>query len=161
MEMKDSGERQQFDDGAMRDTAEGKPDMSLLGPYAWENLPHGTYVRDYMLTHDIQHMQKMFSLLVGTYSYARLCEWLRQGAVKYDRFNWARGMPISRCLASLGRHLLAMQNCADDEDHAAAAMCNVSFIIHYHRAIQDHMLPKHWDDVFEFNRMKEHDEKKD
>ena len=38
--MKDSGERQQFSTGAVRDTAEGKPMLSLISPFAMRRLGH-------------------------------------------------------------------------------------------------------------------------
>lgn len=155
--MKDSGRRQQFGSGgAQRDTDAGKPDFSLLGPYDWPfvHAVYGVFVRDYLITQDIKHMDDMFGALVADFGMERFLEWLRQGAEKYDRFNWARGMPITRCLASLGRHLWARTQGSVDEDHAAAAMCNVSFIRHYHKAALAGLLRRDVIDLFEFNREK-------
>ncbi|MCX7429346.1 MAG: DUF5664 domain-containing protein [Planctomycetia bacterium] len=94
--MEDSGERQQFASGAVRDTAAGKPRPDLISPHA--------------------HMRE------GT--------WLGIGAVKYAERNWEAGIPISRCVASLFRHLVAYMLGQDNEDHMAAIRTNAGFIIH-------------------------------
>lgn len=110
--MHDSGERQEFSTGAVRDTATGKPRIDLISPFANR----------------------------------RLGEWLRLGAVKYAERNWEAGMEISRCVASLHRHLAAYQAGDTDEDHMAACMCNASFIMHYEEMIKRGVLPKELDD---------------
>ncbi|MCL2744431.1 MAG: DUF5664 domain-containing protein [Planctomycetaceae bacterium] len=73
--MQDSGKREEFATGAVRDAAEGKSRVDLISPFAME----------------------------------RLGEWLRQGAEKYASRNWEKGIPISRMVASLYRHLLKFQ----------------------------------------------------
>ncbi len=40
MKMKDSGKRQEFESGAVRDTADGKPRPDLQSPYAQERIGH-------------------------------------------------------------------------------------------------------------------------
>ncbi len=104
----DSGNRQAFDTGAVRDTAGEKPRPDLISPFAIE----------------------------------RLGEWLRLGAVKYDERNWEKGIPISRCVASLCRHLMKYQQGHRDEDHMAAVMCNASFILHYEEMVRLGRLPE-------------------
>ena len=108
--MKDSGKRQEFDGGAVRDTADDKPRFDLISPFALERL--------------------------GT--------WLRLGSLKYEERNWEKGMPVTRCIASTGRHLLKYMMRRTDEDHLAAAFCNLMFLLHY-----DSMSPEFkekWDD---------------
>lgn len=155
MEMKDSGKRQQFEGGAVRDTAEGKPPYSLLPPYVWQYLPHGKWVTHFLLSRDVSYLDLLDIELLDTYGYDRLVRWLELGSKKYARFNWALGMGVSRCLDSLGRHLEALLKRKDDEDHAAAAMCNVSFIIHYLREIEAGRLDPKWNDLFDFNLYKQ------
>lgn len=161
--MKDSGERQQFEGGAQRDTATGKPQFSLLSPVLWTNIGPdniGCYVRDYLLTGDIMYMNLLLDRLYERMGGEdRLLEWLRQGAAKYSRFNWALGLPVSRCLDSLGRHLRAVKAGKQDEDHEAASACNTMFIIHYHEMIRTGRLDPKWNDRFDFNLYKP--EKKD
>jgi hypothetical protein len=92
----DSGERQEFQNGAVRDTAKGKPRPDLISPFFME----------------------------------RLGKHLGLGAEKYDPWNWAKGIPNSRCFASLMRHLTQFAQGDESEDHLAAAACNIMFMIH-------------------------------
>ena len=111
--MHDSGVRQAFPTGAVRDTADEKPRPDLTSPFALE----------------------------------RLGEWLRLGAVKYQERNWEKGIPISRCVASLSRHLIKYQQGARDEDHMAAVMCNAMFILHNEEMVRRGVLPAELDDM--------------
>lgn len=96
-ETKDSGVREGFDGGAVRDTQNGKSRYDLIPPGPLRRL----------------------ALL-----YAR-------GAEKYDEHNWTKGIPVSRCIASLMRHVFQFI-CGDtDEDHGAAILFNVMCIMHY------------------------------
>lgn len=106
--MHDSGKRQAFASGAIRDTADDKPRPDLISPFATE----------------------------------RLAEWLRQGAVKYKERNWEKGIPISRCLASLHRHLMRYQQGDRSEDHIIAVMCNAMFMAHFEEMIARGVLPE-------------------
>ena len=114
--MHDSGERQQFATGAVRDTAGDKPRIDLISPFALRRL--------------------------GT--------WLELGARKYKTRNWEAGMPISRCVASLCRHIESYKAGDKDEDHLAAVMCNASFIMHYEEMIARGVLPGDLDDMPEY-----------
>lgn len=111
--MQDSGERQTFGTGAVRDTAAGKPRIDLQSPFAHE----------------------------------RVGAWLAAGAAKYSERNWEKGIPFSRCLASLERHLQAWKAGDRDEDHLAAVVVNAQFLIHYERAIELGLLPSTLDDM--------------
>jgi len=119
--MHDSGQRQEFDSGAVRDTVEGKTRADLISPFFLE----------------------------------RLGEWLRLGAEKYAERNWESGIPISRCWASIWRHLLAYQQGRTDEDHLIAIACNVSFIAHYEHEIAAHRLPASLDDMPKYEQKTE------
>ena len=111
--MHDSGEREAFETGAVRDTATNKPRPDLISPFAME----------------------------------RLGEWLRAGAEKYDERNWEAGIPVSRCVASLYRHLLKYQQGDTSEDHMAAIMCNAMFIMHTEDMMDRSVLPIDLDDM--------------
>lgn len=111
--MEDSGKRQQFDTGAVRDTAEGKSRPDLISPYAQ----------------------------------LRKGDWLRLGAEKYDERNWEKGMKISRCIASICRHLFQYMMGSTNEDHLAAIAVNAEFIMHYEAMIERNLLPKELDDL--------------
>jgi len=97
--VKDSGAREQFASGAVRDTQDGKPrpDRALM----W--LP-------------LEALER-----VSTH--------YENGAKKYDRDNWRKGIPASRCLASAFRHLLQWMRGDRGEDHLSAVVFNVFCII--------------------------------
>lgn len=109
----DSGKRQQFETGAVRDTADDKPRPDLISPFFSE----------------------------------RLGEWLRKGAQKYSARNWEKGIPNSRCLASLERHLVKFKQGKVDEDHEAAIAFNIMAIIHNQRMIAEGLMDPALDDL--------------
>jgi hypothetical protein len=98
---KDSGARQEYGSGMVRDIQDGKPRFDLI---LAANLPY----EEQMLT--------------------RLAQLLQRGAVKYGERNWekARGQEeLERAKASALRHLVQWLCGEDDEDHAAAVMFNI------------------------------------
>lgn len=103
-ETKDSGERQQWSSGMMRDVQKGKPRFALM----WTKLqPY----EDQMLTR-----------------YARL---LARGAEKYDDRNWEEGSgqeELDYAYESLSRHVAQLICGERDEDHAAAVWFNTQLI---------------------------------
>lgn len=109
----DSGKRQDFESGCVRDTAENKSRPDLISPY--------------------------FNMRVGDH--------LEKGASKYAERNWEQGMPISRCIASLERHLNQYKMGLMDEDHLAAIGCNIVFVIHYEEMIKRGLLPTELNDM--------------
>jgi len=118
--MHDSGKRQKFDTGAVRDTAEEKSRIDLISPYAQERKGH----------------------------------WLRLGAKKYKERNWEKGIPISRCIASLERHIQDYKKGKTNEDHLAAIAVNAEFIMHYEAMIIKGLLPKELDDMPKYEQQK-------
>lgn len=98
---KDSGVREEFASGMVRDTQEGKARFDLL-------LPKGIPYASQMLT--------------------RFAELMARGAGKYGDRNWekARGQEeLERYHSSALRHLQQWVAGETDEDHAAAVMFNV------------------------------------
>ena len=89
--IKDSGDRTEFNTGAVRDMQGGKGDMLSL---------------------------PMDALL-------RLSIHYQEGAKKYGRFNYLKGIPLSSFLDSAERHLAKYIAGWDDEDHLAAAAFNI------------------------------------
>ena len=89
--IKDSGDRTEFNTGAVRDMKGGKGDMLSL---------------------------PMDALL-------RLSIHYQEGAKKYGRFNYLKGIPVSSFLDSAERHLAKYIAGWDDEDHLAAAAFNI------------------------------------
>ena len=89
--IKDSGERREFNTGAVRDMSEGKGDMASV---PWEAI-------------------------------LRLSKHYENGAKKYERWNFRKGIPLSSFIDSACRHLAKYQCGMDDEDHLSAAAFNV------------------------------------
>lgn len=85
--------------------------------------------------------------LISPYADMREGTWLAIGARKYAERNWEKGMPISRCIESLERHLMAYKMGKTDEDHIAALRCNAGFILHYEEMIKLGVLPAELDDM--------------
>lgn len=96
-ETKDSGLRQEFDSGAVRDTQDNKPRYDLIPPKGLK----------------------------------RVAELFARGAYKYDDHNWRKGMPSSRFMASLLRHVEAYRRGERDEDHIAAVVFNALALIEF------------------------------
>jgi hypothetical protein len=85
--------------------------------------------------------------LISPFFKDRVGQHLRKGAARYGEYNWTRGIPISRCVASLERHLMQYEMGAKDEDHMAAIACNAMFILHYEEGIRHGFLPEALDDM--------------
>jgi hypothetical protein len=67
----------------------------------------------------------------------RLAELYARGAEKYDDHNWAKGMPTSRILASLLRHIEAYRSGDTTEDHLAAVAWNAFALMHFQDTSND------------------------
>lgn len=85
--------------------------------------------------------------LISPFAEERLGKWLNLGAEKYSERNWEKGIPMSRCLASLCRHLMKFRQGAKDEDHLAAILFNAMAIIHYEEMIARGVLPETLSDL--------------
>lgn len=116
MPVKDSGDRQQFKTGAVRDSEHGKGRYDLISPIALR----------------------------------RLAIHLEKGAIKYDEWNWSKGMNMGRTFDSLIRHIFQYLGGDRSEDHIGAILCNAMFIAHYEEAIKTGSLPKELDDLKDF-----------
>lgn len=69
-----------------------------------------------------------------------------EGAVKYERGNWRKGIPISRYLDAIARHSWAVALGKTDENHPAAISWNSLCMSWTLREIQAGRLPKELDD---------------
>ena len=85
--------------------------------------------------------------LISPFAEERQGHWLRMGAAKYAERNWENGMPFSRCVASLKRHVMKYQQGKRDEDHLAAIMFNAMALIHYEEMIERGRLPAELNDM--------------
>jgi hypothetical protein len=69
--------------------------------------------------------------LIPTHALRRVAGLYARGAEKYDDNNWHKGIPFSRCLSSLERHLNQWKQGDTEEDHLAAVVWNALAIMHY------------------------------
>lgn len=145
-EMSDSGERQTFSSGAIRDSATDKPRVDLFSIHMYRDIIAREF-SDYSLCYDLwvafkQHVNKSSLMLLfiecckaEEISIANAIQdvsyWLMLGARKYTDNNWMLGIPISRVVQSADRHFLSWMNNEQDEKHLSAFLCNVMFIYHY------------------------------
>lgn len=100
-ETKDSGERENYASGMVRDTESGKPRFDLL-------LPRG-------VPYEAQFLSRVASLLA-------------RGAEKYSARNWEKASgeaELERFKGSAFRHLMQWLADETDEDHAAAVVFNL------------------------------------
>jgi hypothetical protein len=81
----------------------------------------------------------------------RVGAWLGLGAEKYAERNWEKGIPNSRCIASLHRHLMKYQQGMRDEDHLAAIVFNAQAIMHNEEMIRRGVLPESLDDLPDYS----------
>ena len=112
-EVKDSGERQKFSTGAVRDTQKGKGRFDLLPPRALK----------------------------------RIAKHFENGAIKYGDRNWEKGMPFTRYIDSALRHLFAILEGKNDEDHKSAVAWNMLCLIELEERIESGLISKELDDL--------------
>jgi len=87
--------------------------------------------------------------LVPAFAQEQYARVLTKGAQKYAERNWEKGMPWSKILSSLERHLYAVKKGEDfDKEtgllHSAHIMCNAAFLTEYYKIYpqgDDRVLP--------------------
>ncbi len=162
-EIKDSGNRREFETGAVRDRAVGKGLPALISApmmqqyldvYRSANLytPALNGLYRILATGNWQDSLSVFHELVNTNGPLGVCTFvnairrlsvqLEKGAIKYSKRNWEKGMPLEEYCNSAIRHILALINGDDDEDHYAAALFNVMGLWHTGYMISIDVLPK-------------------
>ena len=69
------------------------------------------------------------------------------GANKYGRDNWQKGIPMSRYVDSLYRHLWSMMDGDTEEDHAGAVVWNALCLVQTKCWIDEGKLPDNLNDI--------------
>ena len=169
----DSGKREKFNTGSVRDTAEGKGMPHLIAGEALAYVRSFTRNSSDNLLYELEDTLNNYSkisldnksnepflhtaidlviehLIIqeGSYSGAmtRLAIHYENGAKKYDKNNWRKGQPVSRYYDSAMRHLLKEIDEMIDEDHAAAIFWNLLGIVQTKIDVSKGCLPKELDD---------------
>jgi len=75
------------------------------------------------------------------------CTPINKGGKGYAPRNWENGVPISRYVAGVYRHLNAIQDGKTDEDHEAALAFAIMGMIHTREMIRRGKLPPELDDL--------------
>ena len=109
----DSGDRTNFNTGAVRDAMAGKGLPSCIPTSA------------------LRAVSKRFE----------------DGAVKYGRDNWQKGIPVSRYVDSIYRHLWAFMEGDVDEDHLSAVIWNAMGLYDTMASMDNEALPSELYDI--------------
>ena len=134
MILPDSGERRQFDSGAVRDIAQGKGrcDLMPLGVIGeWMNDDCLVYINEYLYKGDLNHLWKAYvtflkhTELNAYSSLLEVAKHFEDGAVKYGDRNWEKGIPVHCYIDSAVRHYLKFYRGDRDEPHDRAFMWNI------------------------------------
>ncbi len=69
------------------------------------------------------------------------------GAEKYGRDNWKKGIPLSRYIDSIYRHLWDFMDGDESEDHLSAVMWNAMCLYETKDRIDEETLPESLNDI--------------
>lgn len=143
--IKDSGNRTEFETGAVRDIQQGKGRFDLM-PLDIMSKVFAVEFADEFEEGSIADVLKSIAVFqqagnegwlciaIAHYSQAvhvslptlmlDVARHFENGALKYGKHNWEKGIPISRYIDSALRHLMKDLAGETDEDHAAAFVWN-------------------------------------
>ena len=137
--IKDSGERRQFDTGAVRDIQEGKGRPTLMplqvvskllgkqtGDYIFQSIAAFTEKGETRYLYAA--LLKFVSVAYGGEPETMLLEasiHFEEGAKKYGENNWKLGIPVNCYLDSAIRHYLKYRRGDKDEHHDRAFVFNI------------------------------------
>lgn len=141
MLLPDSGERRQFESGAVRDIAQGKGrcDLMPLGVIAkWLNHECLFMINEYLYKGDTCYLRfalseflEILQIDTGT-ALLEVAKHFEDGAVKYGDRNWEKGIPVHCYIDSAVRHYLKFYRGDKDEPHDRAFMWNILCAIWTH-----------------------------
>lgn len=144
----DSGDRTEFESGAVRDlkTGNGRCDLmplSIVGSIISKRNPSKSWVGDilncisnFMFSKDVTGLYDAVNIAIDNMydgesveSMLELSVHFKQGAEKYGERNWEIGIPCHSYVDSGVRHLLKFANGQTDEDHKRAFLWNMTCLI--------------------------------
>lgn len=139
MTVLDSGKREEFETGAVRDTQENKgrcdlvPLDCLVGKYSDD--PVLFAINKFQRNNDLEAIEvaiKFFTVDAFKDEETAILELsihYQDGAAKYGDNNWQKGLPVSRYISSAIRHYLKYQRGDTDERHDRAVLWNLTAVI--------------------------------
>ena len=135
MKLCDTGERREFDTGAVRDIAEGKGRCDLL-PI---DVVSGIFAGDWVLiqiseflrtgrTGELYNAIDVFASMAFPDKWTAMLEVSKHyedGCTKYGERNWEKGIPLHSYIDSTIRHYFKYRRGDDDERHDRAVLWNL------------------------------------
>ena len=137
MAIKDSGNRREFESGAVRDIQEGKGRCDLLPLDVAAEIIPGAYAEVLGMIAEFQGCGNIFFLYSAIDAFAKIhfddlftmlievSKHFEEGAKKYGERNWQKGIPVHCYIDSAVRHLLKWLRFDDDEPHDRAFCWNI------------------------------------
>lgn len=134
----DSGQRREFDTGAVRDIQEGKGRCDLLPlSVVCPLMEKQEYAN--ILYHINEYLEAGYSesLYASLHLFAQCKGWsiptmimevskhYEEGALKYGEYNWQKGIPLHCYIDSAVRHFLKFVDGKEDEPHDRAFVWNL------------------------------------
>lgn len=140
--IKDSGNRREFETGAVRDMQEGKGRFDLMPLNVMAELLEGNgyygdvlnHLNDFMRDHSVVHLYdaighvlKEEDMFDGSFEtmFLETAVHFEEGAKKYGENNWQKGLPINCYIDSAIRHYLKWKRGDKDERHDRAFVWNL------------------------------------
>ena len=145
--IKDSGERTEFETGAVRDIQEGKGRCDLMPLEVVADVLDDTVI--YWLamfcgSEDDGYLISALRAFADTLNKAGCASMFldasvhfEEGAKKYGEHNWQKGIPVNRYIDSAVRHYLKWLRGDDDERHDRAFVWNIMCCIWTNRRKDD------------------------
>ena len=155
--IKDSGNRREYESGAVRDIQEGKgrcdlmpldvvaeyltvggdKNPVLMSIYQFQETGDTERLFDILDIFNDQNWENDETMLL------EVSKHFEEGALKYGENNWEKGIPESSYIDSAVRHYLKWLRMDDDEQHDRAFVWNIMCLIWTHEHITDKQgLPK-------------------
>lgn len=85
--------------------------------------------------------------LIPTCALRSIAKRFEDGATKYGRDNWLKGIPLSRYCDATNRHLWALRDGHIDEDHFGAVLWNIACWQKTKEMIDNGTLPEELNDI--------------
>ena len=130
----DSGERREFDTGAVRDIQEGKGRCDLIPLRVASNMLNDkvlTWISLFQGDHNTYNLYRALEVFVNlNYENAEtalieVSKHFEEGAKKYGPDNWQKGIPVHCYIDSAVRHYLKFLRGDVDEPHDRAFIWNL------------------------------------
>ena len=135
--IKDSGDRTEFETGAVRDMREGKGRCDLMPLEVVSRMidPDGDTIldciADFQKTRDTEHLYDAINTFTAAFHnqmdtlILEVAKHFEEGAKKYGENNWQKGIPVHCYIDSAVRHYLKWLRGDTDEPHDRAFVWNL------------------------------------